>query len=301
MEQIANAPRKSQRTAGPARNALAKLSRHVTELSPHVVTLPLWIALGVLCGGTVTTVLPRVARADEITSQSKALTDAIAQNTRAKNQAHPAGVPKTWNWYNGKSGTSFAAPAPTGFSAVTGWGIIYPEAEQPQPRLATDVIIGRFATYLHRIVGGWIEVQNQSGDSLVAGHFAADFLNNASSPLPVEKLTDDSVKIGGPGLGYNDHFWLSTRGEFEPGTVDGVFVTVKLKATQPDVNLIAAVGADWWRNSSAEFKAGFSNNPGIGQSNFIRLTANWQTLYYYSISTPQLEHDVPPLSDSAAN
>jgi hypothetical protein len=136
---------------------------------------------------------------------------------------------------------------------------------------------------------------------LVAARFAADFLNNASNLLPADKLPDGSVKIGGPELGYNDHFWLSTRGHFEPGTVDGVFVTVKLKATQPDANLIAALGADWWRNSTAQFKAGFSNNPGIGQSNFIRLAANWRTLYYFSISTQHLEHDIPPLSDLSTN
>jgi hypothetical protein len=85
-----------------------------------------------------------------------------------------------------------------------------------------------------------------------------------------------------------------------PGRIPGA-KWAKLKTNQPDANLIAAVGPDWWRNSSAQFVAGFSNKPGLGQSNFIRLTANWQTLYYYSISTPQFEHDVPPLIDSRMN
>jgi hypothetical protein len=272
------------------------------QLSGYIAAAVPWIAaLDVLCGGIVGCNLGQVARAEEATSKSNALAEAIAQNTKAKNQAHPAGVPKSWTWYSGKSGRSAAAPAPNGFSAVTGWGVIYPEAEQPQRRLDANVVIAGFATYLHRTSGGWIEVQNQTNDTLEGGHFAADFANNASSPLPAETLPDGSVKIDAPEPDYNDHFWLTPRGTFEPGTVDGVFVTMKLKTTQSDANLIGAIGADWWRNSSAEFKAGFSNNPGVGQSNFVRLTANWQTLYYYSISTAQLEHDVPPLSDSPAN
>jgi hypothetical protein len=230
--------------------------------------------------------------------QQTSLKEAIAENTRQNNQAYPAGVPKNWSWYYGKSGRSAAALPPRGFSAVSGWGVIFPEAGRPVGS-NVNVLIAGLMTYLHNVTGGWIEVQSQAKDQIGGGHFAADFSGNASTPLAEQRLPDGSVRIDAPVAGHNDHFWLSGRGTFTPETIDGVFVAAKLRKDGLNANLIGALGADWWRNSSAQFQSGFANNPGVGQSNFIRLTPAWQPIYFYSITTQQLRADPPPLQEAS--
>jgi hypothetical protein len=253
-------------------------------------TAVLYAMLAIFCDGMCALAQHNLS----VNGPDRAMQEAIVQNTRRNNQAHPAGVPKSWPWYYGKSGRSTAVPAPKDFSAVTGWGIIYPEEGQSSAHSSAEIIISGLATYLHSTSGGWVEAQNQAKDAINGGHFAADFSGNVSTPLAIKTLPDRSAEIDAPPSGHNDHFWLAIRGLFEPGSVDGVFVTAKIKVSDLNSNLIGALGADWWKNSSAKFEAGFSNNPGVGQSNFVRLKPEWQTLYFYSITTQQLQADPPP-------
>ena len=223
-----------------------------------------------------------------------ALALAIDQNTRANNQVNPAGVPASWSWYGGKSGTSSAGPAPTRFSAVTGWGIVYPQAHTQLAGTSARILIDGFVVYVHLAGGGWAEVQNQARDTISGGNFVADFSRNAHIPWTKEAHPDGSVSVDAPRMGYNAHFWPFRRGTFTPDTVDGVFVQARLKTDDPLAALVAALGADWWRDAAAPYVDGFSNNPGVGQSNFVKLTTGWQKLFFYSLSTRQLVTDPPP-------
>ncbi|HUZ33172.1 MAG TPA: VanZ family protein [Xanthobacteraceae bacterium] len=242
--------------------------------------------------------IERLPVAPNTPGQAEAITEAIRQNTRQINPPHPAGVPPYYRWYGGKSGRGTAASAPKGFSAISGWGVIYPEAGFSDSSAGGEVMVADFLTYLHLTDGGWLSVQSQVKDAVHGGTFAADFSNNANVTLSMSTLPDGSTKIATPGTGFTDHFWPATRGSFSPGTIDGVLVTAKLKTA--GAHLIAALGADWWRNSSAGFKPGFANNPGVGQSNFVELTPQWQTLYFYSLTAQQLQSDPPPLAAPTA-
>ena len=53
-----------------------------------------------------------------------ALSDAIYQNTAGNSKGFPLGL----SWDTGIYGTHTLTPAPSGFSAVTGWGVVYPQA-----------------------------------------------------------------------------------------------------------------------------------------------------------------------------
>src|SRR5690349_14504705 len=53
------------------------------------------------------------------------LTDAIMQNTRGCSEGYPLGVPRNYSWFGGSS-KRYASP-PAAFTAVMGWGQIYPE------------------------------------------------------------------------------------------------------------------------------------------------------------------------------
>jgi hypothetical protein len=220
-------------------------------------------------------------------NRQKALREAIEQNTRQKNLPVPAGVPTDWSWYTGKSGVNTATPSPSGFSAVTGWGIVYPEAGYPT--VPANVLVRNFVTFLHLASGGWMEVQNQATDPISGDHFVADFSNNQNFPWNTRTLPDGTVVFDAPRVGYNDHFWPERRGTFGSEPVDGVFVSARVKTDAPAAMLVAALGADWWRSVTAQYESGFANNPGIGQSNFVRLKTRWRTLYFYSLSTEQFE------------
>jgi hypothetical protein len=229
-------------------------------------------------------------RTDCVDDWRTSLKEAIEQNTSRKQQPAPAGVPRDWSWYNGKSGVHAAAPPPPGFSAVTGWGIVYPEGGRPASSTNAVVFMKDFVTFLHLASRGWMEVQNQAKDAIGGAHFAANFSGNRNVPWTARSLSG-GIAFDAPKIGYNDHFWPEKRGTFGSEQIDGVFVSARLKTDTPGVALVAALGADWWRDAAATYEAGFANNPGIGQSNFVRLATRWQTLFFHSLSTESLEAD----------
>src|SRR6476661_5854465 len=55
------------------------------------------------------------------------LSDVIYQNTPGNSEGLPLGVPSSYSWYNGSTGHTGSTP-PSNFTAVTGWGQVYPEA-----------------------------------------------------------------------------------------------------------------------------------------------------------------------------
>ena len=222
------------------------------------------------------------------------LTDAINQNTAGNSQGHPLGVPTSWNWYQGWNPDGQLAP-PSNFTSVTGWGQVYPESGAPtDSNPSASVQTANFQTYVHLTSGAWVQVQNQSTDPIAGAHFLADFSGNSSVPWNETTLSDGSASVDAPQSGYNDHFWPGSRGTYAPGTVDGVFVEASMKTNDPNANLVADLGADWWRDSSAPYVDGFSNNPGAGSSDWVKLTTEWQNLYFTSLSPQQLQADPPP-------
>jgi hypothetical protein len=227
----------------------------------------------------------------DIPAEPIALADAIYQNTRGNNRVYPAGL----SWNKGKYGTSALRSAPSGFSAVTGWGIVYPEAGAPvSTNAASDTVqIANFKTYVHLTNGTWVKVQDQAQGGIGGAHYVADFAGDAHIPWREQTLPDGSVSVDAPPTGYNDHFWPGPRGTYTPETVDGVFVEATMKTNDPSANLVTQIGADWWLNATAPFVSGFANNPFVGGNNFTKLTTQWQTLYYTSLSPHQLQADPP--------
>ena len=220
---------------------------------------------------------------------TSALDEAIYQNTAGNSQGQPLGFDDTGFH------TDAAAP-PSDFSAVTGWGVAYQEAgASVSPNAASDSIqIENFKTYVHLTNGSWVEVQNQAQDGINGAHYVADFSGDANIPWNQQTLSDGSVSVDAPPSGYNDHFWPGVRGTYTAGTVDGVFVEADMKTSDPSANLVAQVGADWWRSSGAQYVDGFANNPGVGGNDWVKLTTQWQPLYYSSLTPQQLAADPPP-------
>jgi hypothetical protein len=221
------------------------------------------------------------------------ISDLIKQNTQGQSEGFPLGVPQSYSWYQGWNPGGQLTP-PANFTAVEGWGQVYPEVGQPVSTTA-DVQVANAQTWVHiKQTNQWVLVQNQSTLGLTGGHFLADFTGNSATAMPATALPGGGTSFDAPAAGYNDHFWYGSRGTYAAGTVDGVYVQMDMKVTDPNAHLVAMVGADWWRDASAPFLPDHSTNPGIGGSNWGDLSTQWQTVGYYSMSTTQFEANLPP-------
>ena len=222
------------------------------------------------------------------------ISDIIQQNTVGYSDGYPLGVPESWAFYKG-SHVDAGAP-PSDFTAVTGWGAVYQEAGAPaysNPNATVDVANAK--TYVHlKSTGEWVLVQDQASTGIAGGHFVSDFSGNAAIAMNVTTLPGGTAALDSPPAGYNDHFWPTARGAYSAGAVDAVYVQMDMKVSDPNLHLVAQVGADWWRSTSASYVNGFNNNPGVGTSNWTELSTQWTTLGFYSSSTAQFQADLPP-------
>ena len=221
------------------------------------------------------------------------IADLVKQNTHGQSEAFPLGVPHSWNWYQAGIPDG-RLPPPPNFTAVEGWGQVYPEVGQPVSTTA-DVQIETHRRWVHiKQTNQWVLVENQSTLGLTGGHFLADFSGNT-----IRDAGDRSRPVGAHRsmsrpAGDSDHLWYGSRGTYTAGTVDAVDVQMDMRTTDPTAHLIAMVGADWWRDASAAFVPDHSTNPAVGVTNWIDAPTQWQTLGYYSMSTTQFEANLPP-------
>jgi hypothetical protein len=224
------------------------------------------------------------------------ISDAITQNTPGKSQGYAVGVPKNYAWWSGSYKPRVTTAPPADFTAVTGWGQVYPKAGAPKySNPDGSILIANAKTYVHlSATREWILVQDQTTDEITGSHFISDFSAKPSIQMRLDAQPDGSVAIGFPPPGYNDHFWIIKRGTYAAGSVDGVYVQMDMRTNDPNVKLVANVGADWWRDETAGFVRGFANNPGAGMSNWIELSTRWSTLRFYSWSTSKLLTNPPP-------
>ena len=225
------------------------------------------------------------------------ITDAITQNTPGTSEGYPVGVPTSYSWYGGGGHTNSSGPPPSNFTAVTGWGQIYPEngfAAYSNPNAYIQVANAK--TYVHiKSTDQWVLVQDQATNQLAGAHFVADFSGNAAIAWHETVLPGGSVTVDVPPNGYNDHFWPLARGTYSAGSVDAVYVQMDMRTNDPNLHLVANVGADWWRNATAGYVDGFDNNPGVGMSNWVELSTEWRTLSFYSTTASQFGADPPPV------
>ncbi|MCS3690973.1 hypothetical protein [Bradyrhizobium elkanii] len=249
---------------------------------------------------TIRSVAPVVVTAPPppppVVTPSTALAEAIRQNTVGNSEGFPKGVPTSYDWYKGKKGLAGLTPAPAGFTAMTGWGVIYQQVGAPvSPNSkAAAIQMHNFKAYVHLTDGTWLKVQDQATMAIDGAHFAVDFAGNQNTPWSSQKLADGSVTMDAPTDQYNDHFYPRQRGVFAAGKADGVYVVCDMKINDPAANFVVQMGADWWRDASAPYLADFSNNPGLGMANWIKLGTAYRTLYYTSLSAAQLTANPPP-------
>lgn len=221
--------------------------------------------------------------------------DLIKQNTIGQSEGFPVGVPRSYSWYRGWNSGGQMLPPPD-FTAVEGWGQVYQQVGAPDyfnPHASVEIADAR--TYVHvKQTSEWLLVQDQFKLQLTGGHFVPDFAGNVAIRMKVIPLSGAHTAFDPPPPGYNNHFWYGSRGTYAAGTVDAVYVQMDMRVSDPNLRLVAMVGADWWRDATAPYLDDHSNNPGIGGTNWVRLSTEWKTLGYYSMATERFQADHPP-------
>lgn len=213
---------------------------------------------------------------DQLTAQN-------TPNNGTTSDGFPLGVPTSYSWYVGDDGLGGAAP-PSNFTSMTGWAVAYPEVGQNNSADAGATIqVANADAWVHlRATDQWVQLQNADTGGIGGSHFIGDF-SGASSGMPITSNADGSVSFGGPPAGYNDHWWIDPRGNYAAGSIDGMYVQMDVRETDPNAHLVAQVGGDWWRDNSAPFLSDFSNNHAAGESNWVELTTNYQTIGFTSM------------------
>ena len=275
---------------------LPHLQLSVTRPLARFPSLPIGVALILGIAGS-SPVLANEARtpSSEVAAAAPSL-DAVAQNTPGYSEGFPAGVPNTYSWCNGAFKPPGNGEPPSDFTAVTALGSIYPKYGAPEySNPDAKIMVANAKTYVRlRATKEWILVQDQSEDEIAGGHFDTNASRNTGVEMKIEPRTDGVTVISSPPPGRNDAFWIVKRGTYAAGAVDAVYVQMDMKTTDPNIKLVANVGADWWRGPDSAYVPGVLNNRGAGNSNWIELSTDWSTLLFFSGSTVRLAADPPP-------
>ncbi len=137
-------------------------------------------------------------------------------------------------------------------------------------------------------------LQEQERNPIAGAYFVPDFAPEPTIPLQLERQARGAITIAPPPQDRNAHFWIVRRGTYPAESVDAVYVQMDLRISQPGINLVANIGADWWRDDTATFERSFANNPTAGVSDWVKLSTEWSTLRFYSPTASELMAAPPP-------
>jgi len=219
------------------------------------------------------------------------ISQVLSQNDRTQATTHAEGDSGS-NVLN----ASRTDTIPAGAKGISGWGLITNEDGAQVDRTATAQV-QNMQTYVHLKTGGWKLVENQNDES--NGSKIAGMTENTNFTNIVQANVDNNDGVASmaapPGAYTMDHFGVAnstwTPGTFDEGSIDGIFVRADAKASKNDSGLIAKLGGEWWSNPGGE------NNTILGvpgTNNFMKLTDQWQSMYFSSVDKSILENDPPP-------
>jgi hypothetical protein len=144
---------------------------------------------------------PALANQSESFPDHKTITspilDAINQNTRGQSEGYAVGVPRNFAWCSGSYKPPGNGAPPSDFTAVTGWGQVYPKVGSPAySNPDAGITVANAKTYVHlRATQEWMLVQDQATDSIAGAHFVAAFAKETTKEMKVRSLGDSSVVL----------------------------------------------------------------------------------------------------------
>ncbi len=196
--------------------------------------------------------------------------DRITTTASGTNEIFPHGVPSSWDW---AQGSQVPSSAPSGYTALTGWGIIYLSADSTPTSATFDIT--NFKVWM-QASSGW--KLNQQG-SFSGAAYNEDFSGNSSVGISQQPITG-GIRVGPIPSAHNFHYYFDNRALI-PAGYTGKFV-IAFSVKQNGVGKYgSAAGGDWWLNLSASYP----NNAAIGQGRMMALVNGSETLIGYTNMT----------------
>jgi hypothetical protein len=190
------------------------------------------------------------------------------------------GVPSSYSW--AQHGVVVDPTDSQNCAALTGWGLIYADANAAEPAGVRVEIKDMESYVFSRSQQRWVRVQATT--QIDGGHFAESLSGNASIAADLRTEADGGTSSAMPG-GYNLHFWpVGGRASVTPGDIAAEYTTYRVRligASAGSAKYLANAGADWWTTLTAPYGTG-SNNPPVGQGRFVYLSTNWQSVNFWS-------------------
>jgi hypothetical protein len=224
--------------------------------------------------------------------------ETIISDMQPPHDEKPHGVPESYDWATGPR-LGYGSD-PGDFRAIIPWGQVY-ECASGNTATNTRVHLRGLSLYiLSKRTGEWQEVQRNA--PIRGAAYREDFKEDLNKPAS-ERLEPEGGLSITAGEGYNYHFF-SERESIDPEDIAGVFSSVQARLVTNDSQesddrdqacYLLSMGADYWRDLSAPWKADFSNNGDVAIGKFKRITSEWQAFNMTTLSTDDLLHKPPPI------
>lgn len=297
------------------REALLDLRTAVNGLSP-LVEIPAHNNLTGVQGGSITeryhltsAELAAISgNADSVTAVNRYLQlTKIAADMSGVVEDHPHGVPDNWGFYSGPVAGRMNNPFNEGVNATAAnpWGQVY-ETVDVNPAANTRVNIRNMQLWFRSLrTGVWTRKCITSQPTCRAYYedfsqpsIAADVRNEPDGTISVRAGTRATT-----GVGYNAHFYPSSRVLFDPTDIGAWLSIYEARLILHDPNgtddrwsakYIASAGADYWPDLTGYWAAPGAPAMADGKLKYVRPYWRW-----YAIVTV-IEADLvgqPPVLD----
>ncbi len=217
----------------------------------------------------------------------------LAQNDRSQNSVFPGENTDHFGWYGGRSLSGIDKPTTpeSRFNYLMAWNMVYPEkGKEANPDARVEM--QNFRTYVHTKDGQWLETLNQNESGIGGGLSPADFADMyAVYDAPIQNSAEGIASFDAPKPGFNFQPWIADRGHFDNQNVDGVYISGMVRSDRPDSNLVIDQGADWYEHEGG---SAVNTSDGVGTSNWLRISEDWQPLFYSNVSEEELRRNPPP-------
>ncbi len=216
----------------------------------------------------------------------------------SSHEANPHGVPVYYDWYSASKLDTLSQPRPE-TTHVNFWGEIYADTSNVHPSNTRVAVRG--CQFWGLFGGVWTQIQSST---LGGGAWTEDYTSYVQG-IDIRTESDGSQSIY-PRPNENAHFWADSGFYNVNGqTFQAAFAMCQTRLVLADANgtddrgsakYIVSMGADWRQpDGSCPFVFGSYICDGMGHGKYIRVTNEWRTAVFSSMTNSDLNSvSMPP-------
>ena len=210
----------------------------------------------------------------------------------------PHGVPTTYGWQHGPTGSYWLKP-PAGWNQVVTWGQVYADASNAKPDVDfpnARVHLKDLHLYIYRTNGTWELLLNDVNP--IGEMYSEDFRAHPELGIEYWKKADPRKEAEGgisikAGSVYNFHFYSNKKATIDLNNIAGFFVVCKTRLIGAENNstkqkYLVNVGGDYYNSNG-------SGNGDIAIGRFKYVTPQWQYVVMHTFTKEQIKNMVFPI------